>query len=80
MNISSFVSKYFFINKIILREPCKGGSLVEKNCIKDSESCRAGSLEEMEELRIGKEWKIKSKNYTEKALSYTERIRKTINR
>jgi len=43
------------IIKIISGEPCKGGSLVEKILSKDSEACRAGSLGEMEELRIGKE-------------------------
>ena len=39
--------------------------MVEKIISKDTEACRAGSLGEMEELRIGKELKIKSGNYTE---------------
>ena len=45
--------------------------MVEKIISKDSEACRAGSLGEMEELRIGKELK-KSGNYTELHRESTE--------
>jgi len=52
INFSSFVLKYFFDNKIISGEPCKGGSLVEKIISKDSEACRAGSLGEWKSCEI----------------------------
>ena len=52
--------------------------MVENIMSKDSEACRAGSLGEMEKLRIVKVGITQS--YTEEAQSYTERIRKTINR
>jgi len=72
INISSFVSKYFFDNKIISGEPCKGGSLIEKIISKDSEACRAGSLGKRKVESVLITLGIKSGNYTELHREVTE--------